>query len=157
LPKGITFVPKKSNMAYWLVKAEPEDITIEQIEAAGTTWWTGVRNYAARNNLRAMEIGDIAIFYRSMVKPAIIGLLTVTKTAIPDTDIKPDEPKGDWSCTELGFLEKFDREISLKELKSIEFLQTMDLFRLSRLSVQVIKPEEMAFILQLAGSKHFKS
>ncbi len=133
-------------MAYWLVKAEPEDCSIDSLAADGKTLWTGVRNYAARNNLRSMQLGETCIFYRSMVKPAAVGLATVTATAVQDPTC-PEEPA--WLAVELTFKQKFDTELPSKLLKSTVGLEAMTLFRISRLSVQPVTDAEFDIIVSM--------
>lgn len=135
-------------MTYWLIKAEPEDCSIDSLAADGKTLWTGVRNYAARNNLRAMQLGDTCIFYRSMVKPAIVGLANVTATAVQDPTC-PDEPA--WLAVEISFAHKFSHELPLKMLKTTVGLEAMTLFRISRLSVQPVTDTEFEIIRSMGA------
>jgi predicted RNA-binding protein with PUA-like domain len=136
-------------MNYWLVKSEPFKNAWERFEQDGQTFWDGVRNYQARNNLMAMKPGDICIFYRSVHKPAAVGLATVTQTAVPDTTVEPDDPKGDWFCTEVGFLEKFIHEVSLKQIKAEPALLNMVLFKQSRLSVQPVEQDAFELLVRM--------
>jgi predicted RNA-binding protein with PUA-like domain len=135
-------------MAYWLIKAEPEDYSIDLLAKEGKTMWTGVRNYAARNHLRAMKIGDEAIFYRSMVKPAAVGVARVSSEAVPDFTYVEDATT--WSSVEFSFGEKFAKELPSTLLKQTVGLESMVLFRISRLSVQPVTAEEFAIIRSMA-------
>ncbi len=129
-------------MTYWLVKSEPESFSLEDFKKEDVTVWYGVRNYTARNNLRAMKAGDVCIFYRSVVKPAAIALAKVVKEGFQD----PTTEDPAWIAVELQFDKEFEREVSLREIKEHPELQNMALLKLSRLSVQPVTPEEFQII-----------
>ncbi|MFN8308539.1 MAG: EVE domain-containing protein [Chitinophagales bacterium] len=133
-------------MAYWLVKSEPTTYSIDRLKAEKSTVWDGVRNYAARNNLRAMKKGDQVLFYHSVTDPAIVGIATVSKEAYADPTAEGDT----WSVVELTFKKKLKSPIALAAVKADKKLAGMDLLRLGRLSVQVVRPEEWEHILNLA-------
>lgn len=125
-------------MNYWLVKSEPSEYSIDDLQRDGTTSWTGVRNYQARNFLRAMRKGDKVLFYASSTEPAgVTGLAEVSGEARP-------EPKAtDWSMVEIRFVRKFGDTIPLETLRATRALESMVILkRGNRLSVTpVTKPE----------------
>ena len=129
-------------MKYWLVKSEPEGFSIEDFRREQVTVWYGVRNYTARNNLRLMQLGDICIFYRSVVRPAAIALCRVVREAYQD----PTTDEVAWVAVELELVKEFEREVSLKEIKETEELRDMALLKLSRLSVQPVTDKEFEII-----------
>lgn len=136
-------------MNYWLVKSEPYKYSWDQFEKDKVTVWDGVRNYAARNNLRAMKKGDLVFWYHSNEGKEIVGIAKVSKEFYPD----PTATDGDWSVVELKPFKKLKRTVSLEQIKADQKLQQMDLVRLSRLSVGAVKPEEFDWILALAETK----
>jgi predicted RNA-binding protein with PUA-like domain len=135
---------------YWLVKSEPESYSFEQLRKDKTTAWTGVRNFSARNFLKAMQKGDTAFFYHSVTEKAIVGLATVVKTAYPDPTVDPGE-KGGWMCVELKAGPKLPKPVTLEEIKKIPALKEMPLLRLARLSVQPVGEAEAAELRRLGG------
>jgi predicted RNA-binding protein with PUA-like domain len=134
-------------MNYWLIKSEPSTYSIDNLKAEKQTFWSGVRNYAARNNMQAMKKGDICLFYHSVVDPAIVGLAKVVKEAYQD----PTTDETAWVVVDVAFLKKFKTSIPLPQIKLDKKLANMDLLRLSRLSVQSVKKDEYDHILKLAG------
>lgn len=136
-------------MNYWLVKSEPYKYSWEQFEKDKKTMWDGVRNYAARNNLRGMKKGDLVLWYHSNEGLEIIGIAIVSKEFYPD----PTATEGDWSVVELKPFKKLKKPVTLEQLKADKRFATMDLVRLSRLSVGTVKPEEFDAILALAETK----
>jgi predicted RNA-binding protein with PUA-like domain len=136
-------------MNYWLVKSEPFKYSWEQFEKDKQTVWDGVRNYAARNNLRGMKKGDLVLWYHSNEGLAIVGIAKVSKEFYPD----PTAKEGDWSVVELKPFKKLKKPVTLEQIKADKRFATMDLVRLSRLSVGVVKPEEFDWILALAETK----
>src|SRR5580704_12861203 len=118
-------------MNYWLVKSEPESYAWSQLVADGRTSWTGVRNYQARNHLRAMKSGDPVLFYHSVSEKEIVGLARVVREASPD----PTAEEGDWSCVELAPVCPLVRPVSLETIKGDKILKDMALVKNSRLSV----------------------
>lgn len=136
-------------MNYWLVKTEPETFSWDTLVKEGTSMWDGVRNFQARNNIRKMKKGDIALFYHSGKDPAIVGLAEVIKEHYPD----PTATEGDWSVVDVKPVRPFKRFIPLQEIKQQSALQTMYLVRSPRLSVQPVTADEYSIILQLEGKK----
>jgi predicted RNA-binding protein with PUA-like domain len=135
---------------HWLVKSEPESYSFGQFTKDKKTNWTGVRNFAARNSLRAMAKGDEVFFYHSMTDKAVVGLATVTKTAFPDPTVEADE-KGEWSCVELKAGAALPQPVTLARIKSTSALAKMELLRQSRLSVIPVRPAEAALLRKLGG------
>jgi predicted RNA-binding protein with PUA-like domain len=152
---------------YWLIKSEPTTFSIQDLAKAPrrTTSWEGVRNYQARNFLRAMKKGDLAIFYHSNAEPpAAVGIVTVVREAYPDdtawnptsTYYDPkasaDDPR--WSMVDVKLLEIFPRPLPLEELRGVKALAGMELVRRgSRLSVTPVSAAEFRVIERLAGQK----
>lgn len=136
-------------MAYWLVKSEPFKYSWEQFVKDGKTYWDGVRNYAARNNLKAMKKGDQVFFYHSNEGLEIVGIAEVIKEFYQD----PTTSDEAWVVVDLKPVKKLKEPVSLNDIKEEKLLASMDLLRLGRLSVQSVKEEEWKIILQLAGDK----
>jgi predicted RNA-binding protein with PUA-like domain len=137
-------------MNYWLVKSEPETYSWSQFVKDGKTAWTGVRNYAARLNLRAMKSGDAVFFYHSGEDKSVIGLARVAKEFYPD----PTADEGDWSCVDLVAVKALARPVTLAEIKADnKILKEMVLARQSRLSVSPVTKEQFERLLELAGTK----
>jgi predicted RNA-binding protein with PUA-like domain len=132
-------------MTYWLIKSEPETFSLDHFRAEKVTVWYGVRNYTARNNLRAMQLGDICIFYRSVTKPAAIALARVVRENYQD----PTTEETAWVAVDVELIEEFKREISLAEIKKTPELEDMALLKLSRLSVQPVRDVEFELICKL--------
>lgn len=132
-------------MNYWLIKSEPETFSLDHFRAEKVTVWYGVRNYTARNNLRAMQLGDICIFYRSVTKPAAIALARVTRENYQD----PTTEETAWVAVDVELIEEFKREVSLVEVKKTPELEDMALLKLSRLSVQPVTALEFEVICKL--------
>lgn len=132
---------------YWLVKQEPSVYSWADFEKEGRTSWTGVRNFTARNNLRAMRTGDAVLFYHSVTDKAVVGVAEVAKTAFAD----PTAKEGDWSAVELIAKKALKRPVTLEEVKGNATLKGMALLRLSRLSVQPVTAAEFREILRMAG------
>jgi predicted RNA-binding protein with PUA-like domain len=130
---------------YWLVKSEPEAYAWADLLRDRKTAWTGVRNYAARLNLRAMKCGDPVWFYESVTTKAVVGLAEVTKEAFADETA--DEPG--WVAVELKAVKALVRPVSLEEIKTVPSLAKMALLRLSRLSVQPVTAAEFKAISKL--------
>ena len=134
-------------MNYWLVKSEPEAFSWTQFLADKKTAWTGVRNFAARNNLRAMKKGDAVFFYHSVTGKEVVGLAKVVKEFYPDATAE----EGDWSCVDLAPEKTFKKTITLEAIKADKILREMKLVKQSRLSVSPLTVEQAARILELAG------
>lgn len=136
-------------MAYWLVKSEPFKYSWDQFEKDQQTYWDGVRNYAARNNLRAMRRGDQVLFYHSNEGLEVVGIAKVVTEAYPD----PTTEEEAWVVVDLQPVKKLKKTVSLKQIKADERLKNMDLLRLGRLSVGAVKEDEWEVIMELAGEQ----
>ena len=136
-------------MNYWLVKSEPFKYSWDQFVKDGKTFWDGVRNYAARNNLKAMKKGDEVFFYHSNEGLEIVGIAKVVKEAYQD----PTTDEAAWVVVDLKPVRKLKKAVSLPQIKTEKTLAGMDLLRLGRLSVQSVKESEWKKILELAGEK----
>lgn len=136
-------------MAYWLLKTEAEVYSWNQLVDEKKTWWTGVRNYQARNNLRAMKVGDIAFIYHSGDERMIVGVARITAEAAPDTTAE----EGDWVAVEVEALASLVREISLEEIRNTPILSGMELVRHSRLSVVPVREPEAKMILKIGKTE----
>lgn len=134
-------------MNYWLVKQEPESYSWSDFVKDGKTAWTGVRNFAARLNLRAMKKGDTVFYYHSVTGKEIVGLSRVAKEAYPD----PTATEGDWSCVDLIPDKPLKKPVSLEVLKADKVLKEMKLVKQSRLSVSPVTKEQADRILKLSG------
>lgn len=134
-------------MAYWILKSEPETYSIDRLEKEKVAMWDGVRNYQARNNLRAMQAGDLAFFYHSGGASEIVGICEIAKTAYPD----PTAQEGDWSAVDVQFKEKVKQPISLKLIKSMPEFQNLLIVRNSRISVSPVNAVEWELLLQLTN------
>jgi predicted RNA-binding protein with PUA-like domain len=133
-------------MQYWLVKQEPEDYSWADFIKDGRTAWTGVRNFQARNNLRAMRNGDAVFYYHSGEEKQIVGLARVEREAYADSTAK----EGDWVCVDLAPVKALTGSVTLKQVKSDNLLKGMVLARNSRLSVSLVSKAEFEKILKLS-------
>ena len=136
-------------MNYWLVKSEPFKYSWEQFEKDGQTFWDGVRNYAARNNLRAMKKGYLVLWYHSNEGMEIVGIAKIVKEAYQD----PTTDEDAWVVVDLKPHKKLKKAVGLAQIKSDKRLQQMDLVRLGRLSVQTVKENEWKIIMELSETK----
>lgn len=132
---------------YWLVKSEPDTYAWSDLVRDGRTDWTGVRNYAARLHLKAMQPGDRVLYYHSGEDRAIVGVAEVTRAAFPD---KTADEEG-WVAVELKAIAPLARPVTLDEVKAQPKLAKMALVRISRLSVQPVTPAEFALIQKLGA------
>jgi predicted RNA-binding protein with PUA-like domain len=132
---------------HWLVKSEPSAYSWDDLVRDGTTSWTGVRNFTARNNLRAMKTRDAVLFYHSVVGKCVVGIAEVAREAYPDTTAK----EGDWSAVDLVPKKPLPKPVSLDEIKRNPQLKEMALLRLSRLSVQPVTPDEFREVVRMAN------
>jgi len=132
---------------YWLVKSEPAAYAWADLVRDGRTVWSGVRNYTARINLKAMQRGDRVFFYESVTTKAVVGIAEVTRAAFPDETA--DEPG--WVAVELKAVNPLPRPVTLEQVKAEPALAGIDLLRLGRLSVQSLKREDFARIAKLGG------
>jgi len=135
---------------HWLVKSEPEAYSFAQFRKDKTTAWTGVRNFQARNFLKAMAKGDEVFVYHSVSEKAVVGLATVVKTAYPDPTVEPDE-KGEWVCVELKAGKALPHPVTLDTIKAHRTLKDILLVRQSRLSVTPLDEKDAAELRQLGG------
>ena len=134
-------------MKHWLVKQEPEAYAWEQFLRDKGTAWTGVRNFQARNNLRAMKKGDEVFYYHSVTGKAVVGLARVVREAYAD----PTAKEGDWSCVDLAPVKACRNPVTLEQIKSEPALQDIALLRQSRLSVMPVTAAEAKKLRQLGG------
>jgi predicted RNA-binding protein with PUA-like domain len=133
-------------MAYWLMKSEPFKYSWDDLVAEGEGTWDGVRNYLARNNLRAMAVGDEAFFYHSREGLEIVGICNISVSGIGD----PTDDTGKWSAVKIKPKTKLARPVTLAAIKDEPRLSEMQLIRLSRLSVSAVTPEEWEIICEMA-------
>ena len=133
--------------SFWLVKQEPSSYSWSDFVAEGQTSWTGVRNYAARNNLRRMRKGDEVLFYHSGEDKAVVGIARVVRTAYRDLTAK----EGDWSTVDLGAVKALCRPVTLREIKANPRLKGIPLVRQSRLSVMPFAKSEFQEIVSMAA------
>lgn len=134
---------------YWLVKSEPDAFSWDEQVAHRVEPWTGVRNYGARNNLRAMKRGDLAFFYHSNIGREIVGVVRVAREHYPD----PTAESGDWSAVDMEAVSPMPRPVTLAQMKADPALEGFGLIRLSRLSVVPVSAEHWAHICALGGWK----
>lgn len=155
--------PTTGGRQYWLVKSEPSEFSFNDLISSpnGTTSWDGVRNYAARNHLRAMRAGDLVLFYHSSVDPsAVVGIAEVVREAYPDPSafdrkdphFDPKSKKADptWFAVDVRGVGAFERPVTLDELKRTKGLEHMALIRIGRLSVQPVTSREYEIVTALA-------
>ena len=133
-------------MNYWLIKSDPETYSFEDLQRDRTTAWDGVRNYQARNNLAAMQVGDLCLVYHSQANPGVVGTAEVVKAAYPDP--KADDPR--WVNVDVRAGEALARPVALAELKQDPLLAQMAVVRQSRLSVSPVTPGEWKAVMRLA-------
>jgi predicted RNA-binding protein with PUA-like domain len=136
-------------MQYWLIKSEPSAYSWDQLVKDGRTNWSGVRNFQAANNLRAMKKGDRAFFYHSNEGLEIVGVAEVVKEAYPD----PGDKSGKFVMVDVAPVEPVKRPVTLAEIKANPALKDMKLVRMSRLSVSPVTLQEWRIIAKLAGIK----
>jgi predicted RNA-binding protein with PUA-like domain len=135
-------------MAYWLVKSEPFKYSWDQFEKDGQTYWDGVRNYAARNFLKEMKKGDEVLFYHSNEGLEVIGIAKVVKEHYQD----PTTDEDAWVVVDLKPINRLKKPVTLKQIKGEQRLADMALLRLSRLSVQPVREEEWAVIMEMSNN-----
>jgi predicted RNA-binding protein with PUA-like domain len=148
---------------YWLLKSEPSAYSFEQLRADGTTPWTGVRNFQARNNMMEMKLDDLAFFYHSSVaEPAAAGICKVVKTSYPDFtqfdrsseyfDGRAKEGNPTWFMVDVAYVEALAHPVTLAQMRAEPRLVGMALLRRGqRLSVQPVMPHEWKIVLELAS------
>ena len=136
-------------MKYWLVKSEPHKYSWDDLQKDGGTYWDGVRNYQARNNLRAMQVGDLVLYYHSNEGLAVVGVARVTQEAYPDPTTADDR----WSVVDIEPVETLTAPITLSEMKQYKQLQDMALIKQSRLSVMPVMKKEFDLIIKKGRAK----
>ena len=136
-------------MQHWLVKQEPEKYPWTQFVKDKGTYWDGVRNYQARNNLRAMKKGDLVMYYHTVSEKAVVGVAKVTGEAYPD----PTAKEGDWSVVDLKPLKAMAEPVTLATIKVDAKLAEIALIKQSRLSVMPLRTSEFRRVLQLGKTK----
>lgn len=136
-------------MNYWLVKSEPAAYAWATFVQDGQAAWTGVRNFQARNNLRAMKKGDLVCFYHSVTDKQIVGLARVAGEFYPDATAA----EGDWSCVDLVPVKALTQPVSLEVIKTDKLLYEMPLVKQSRLSVTPLTKIQFQRLIELAGTK----
>jgi predicted RNA-binding protein with PUA-like domain len=134
-------------MNHWLVKSEPHKYSWEKFNEEGRTFWDGVRNYQARNNLREMKIGDLVLFYHSNEGKCVVGIAKVVKEAYQD----PTTEDKNWVVVDLIPLETLKHPVTLEQVKADERLKDVGLVRQGRLSVMALKTEEFDRIVELGS------
>lgn len=136
-------------MNYWLFKSEPEtwgwDAQVARGEAGEE--WDGVRNYQARNNMRAMQLGDLGFFYHSIKEKRVVGVVRVIARAHPDSTT--DDPR--WECVDIAAVGPFPKPVTLDDCKAEPRLANMVLVNNTRLSVQPVTPEEWQIVCAMGG------
>jgi predicted RNA-binding protein with PUA-like domain len=153
---------------YWLMKSEPDAFSIADLEKKGTAPWDGVRAYAARSNMEAMQLGDLVLFYHSScVPPGAVGIARVAKLAYPDPTqfdpksqyfdpkSKPDAPR--WRMVDVEFVSTFPRMVTLDQMRGAPELAQMVVVKPGRLSVQPVTEAEFVHVVGLGGGKVPKS
>jgi predicted RNA-binding protein with PUA-like domain len=136
-------------MQYWLIKSEPFKYSWDQFVADKKTYWDGVRNYLARNHLKAMKKGDKLFFYHSNEGLEIVGIAKVVKEHYQD----PTTPEPAWVVVDVAPVKKLKKPVTLAQVKATESLKEMSLIKSMRLSVQPVREEEWDIILAMAGEK----
>lgn len=137
-------------MNYWLLKSEPFVFSFDQLLQDGRAVWDGVRNYQARNFLRAMKEGDTGFFYHSNEGLEIVGIVEIIREAFPDPTFEGDR----WSAVEVMPVMRLNRPVSLNEIKQTAELQDMALVKSTRLSVQPVTATEWSKILLMSGTEY---
>ena len=135
--------------SFWLVKQEPSSYSWSDFVADGETSWTGVRNFAARNNLRKMQKGDEVFFYHSGDEKAVVGIAKVTRTAYAD----PTAKEGDWSTVDIAAVKALRRPVTLREIKDNPRLKRIPLVRQPRLSVMPLAELDFQEIVKMASPR----
>jgi len=140
---------KSDAPAYWLLKSEPDAFSWDDLKAKGKAGepWTGVRNFTARNNMKAMKIGDLGFFYHSNIGLEIVGILKVSALAHPD----PTDDTGKWKCVDVVAVADVPKPVTLVDVKASPKLAEMMLVKSARLSVQPVTPEEWRIVCKMGG------
>lgn len=138
-----------TTLSYWLVKSEPESYSWADLVKESGTVWSGIRNFQARNNLRAMKRGDLVLFYHSVSEKQVVGIAKVDREHFPD----PTAQDGDWSAVELKPLKALKAPVTLDRIKRDSVLKEMLLVRHTRLSTMPVSTEQAARLLELGGTR----
>jgi predicted RNA-binding protein with PUA-like domain len=135
--------------SYWLMKSEPDAFSWDDLKAKGKDGepWTGVRNFLARNNMKAMQVGDLGFFYHSNIGLEIVGVLKVIALAHPD----PSDGTGKWQCVDVVAVADMPKPVTREDAKAAPKLAKMSLVTTSRLSVQPVTPEEWRIVCRMGG------
>ena len=133
---------------YWLMKTEPEKYGWADLVRDGETVWDGVRNHRASNNMRAMQVGDLAFLYHSVSGKEIVGIVEISQTGITD----PTDAEGKWATVMIKPVRPLERAVTLAEIKADAALEGIELVRLSRLSVAELTPSEWEHVLAMAAN-----
>ena len=149
-PAGKRSAPKPIvSTGYWLLKSEPDVFSYEMLKAKGAKGepWTGVRNFLARNNMRAMAVGDLGFFYHSNIGKEIVGICRVIAPAHPD----PEDGTGTWECVDVEAVAELETPVTLQDVKENPKLAKMSLVTSMRLSVQPVTADEWAEVCRMAN------
>jgi len=138
-------------MAYWLMKSEPDVFSFTDLTNKPIEEWHSVRNYTARNNMKAMKKGEKAFFYHSNIGKEIVGIMTIVNEAHPDSTAEIENGKVIWECVDVKADKPLPKPVTLAQIKADPFLQNMALIKLSRLSVSPVTEEEWNYICKLGG------
>lgn len=135
--------------SYWLMKSEPDSFSWDNLKAKGAAGepWTGVRNFPARNNMKAMQVGDLGFFYHSNIGLDVVGILKVIALAHPD----PSDDTGKWECVDVIAVADVPKPVSLAAIKETPSLSKMSLVTSMRLSVQPVTPQEWRIVCKMGG------
>jgi predicted RNA-binding protein with PUA-like domain len=141
-------------MAYWLLKSEPDAFSWDDLIKKGAKGepWSGVRNFTARNNMKAMQLGDLCFFYHSNIGKEVVGICEVIALAHPD----PTDDTGKWKCVDVRAVEPMPRAVTLEDVKANPRLSEMSLVKSFRLSVQPVTDAEWAEVCRMGGLKTAK-
>ena len=137
-------------MAYWLMKSEPDVFSYTDLENKPVEEWHGVRNFAARNNMKAMQVGDLSFFYHSNIGKEVVGILEVIREHYPDPTAKAGDP---WVVVDVKAVEPLPKPVTIDDVKAEPKLKSMVLVNNSRLSVQPVTAEEWKLVCKMGGLK----
>lgn len=135
--------------AHWLIKSEPSAYAFARLQADGRTEWTGVRNFEARNNLRAMAVGDLCLYYHSTEEKAVVGVARVSRSARAD----PTAPGEDWASVEVEPVEPLATSVTLESIRADPALKDFPLVTRGRLSVAAVSPAQYARVIALSRQR----
>jgi predicted RNA-binding protein with PUA-like domain len=139
--------------AHWLIKSEPSEYSFARLQADGRTEWTGIRNFEARNNLRAMAAGDLCLYYHSTEEKAVVGIARVSRAARPD----PTAPGEDWASVEVEPVEPLTTPVALERIRADPALKDFQLVTRGRLSVVPATPAQYARVITLSQRREAPS